>query len=409
MLLLAMVSAVVESSVRIHGMAVGGEGVARLADGRVVFVAGTVTGDSVTVDVTQDKKRYARGRVASVVEASAMRIEPECEAVERGCGGCDWQHIAAPFRGSLLTDLVDDVLRRLGGVDDPNSRIGGRVPDSAYRTTLRLTVENGRTGFRARRSNDLVAVDACGVAAPELADLIAAQWPGADELTLRCGRRTGDRLAIVSPTCPDDVDVADDVIVVGCDELSSGRRAWVWEEAAGRRWRISADSFFQSSPEAAELLVQAVGDLVPDELASSRHVLDLYGGVGLFTGALARAAPDATWTLVESARSSVADARENLADTDANIVSARVENFSAPPSDVVIADPPRTGLSKAGVKTVVSCGAPALVLVSCDLGSMGRDVGLLRRSGYQWRESVILDIFPQTSHTEVVTLMHKVE
>jgi len=409
MRVLAMVSAVVESSVCVHGMAVGGEGVARLADGRVVFVAGTVVGDSVTVDITQDKKRYARGRVAAVVEPSAMRIEPKCEAVERGCGGCDWQHIGARFRHGLLTDLVDDVLRRMGGVDNPKSRIGGRVPDSAYRTTLRLTVENGRSGFRGRRTNDLVAVDVCDVAAPELADLIVARWPGADELTLRCGRRTGERLAIVAPTRPGDVDVADDVIVVGRDELSSGRRAWIWEEAAGRRWRISADSFFQSSPEAAELLVQAVRDLVPHELASSRHVLDLYGGVGLFTGALARSAPGAEWTLVESAHSSVADARENLGDVNANIVSARVENFSPPSSDVVIADPPRSGLSKAGVRAVVSCGAPVVVLVSCDLGSMGRDVGLLRRSGYRWSESVILDIFAQTSHAEVVTLMRKDE
>jgi len=406
---LAMVSAVIESPAQVHGMAVGGEGVARLPDGRVVFVAGTVVGDSLTVIITEDKKTYARGRVASVVQPSAMRIEPDCEAVNRGCGGCDWQHIAGPFRDGLLTDLVDDVLRRQGGVDDPSSRVGGRVPDGAYRTTLRLAVENGRTGFRARRTNDLVAVDACGVAAPELADLIVARWQGADELTLRCGRRTGDRLAIVSPTRPGDVDVPEDVLVVGRDELSSGRRAWIWEEAAGRRWRISADSFFQSSPDAAELLVRAVHDLVADELESSRRVLDLYGGVGLFTGALARSAPGARWTLVESARSSVADARENLGDIDVNIVSTRVEAFRASSADVVIADPPRTGLSKAGVTTVVSSGAPVVVLVSCDLGSMGRDVGLLRRAGYQWHKSVILDIFAQTSHTEVVTLMRKVD
>jgi len=398
---------VAQSSVRVHGMAVGGDGVGRLADGRVVFVPGTVVGDSVTVDITEEKRRYARGRVTAVVEPSPMRIEPECEAVKRGCGGCDWQHIGPSFRDELLIELVDDVLRRQGRVDGARSRVGGRVADSGYRSTLRLAVDNGRLGFRARRTNDLVAVGACLVAAPEFDDLIAARWSGAEEVTLRCGRRTGDRLAIVSPTVPVGLDLADDVTVVGTDELSSGRRVWIWEEAASRRWKVSADSFFQSSPEAAELLVEVVRDLVRDDLQSSRHVLDLYGGVGLFTGALAPWAPDARWTLVESSRSSVADARDNLGDIDVDVVSMRAEAFSPTQADVVIADPPRTGLSKLGANTVASSGAPVVVLISCDLGSMGRDVALLIDLGYKWQESVILDVFAQTSHTEVVTLLRK--
>ena len=162
---------------------------------------------------------------------------------------------------------------------------------------------------------------------------------------------------------------------------------------------------FRPSPQAAELLVTTVQGLAGDHLTDAVSVVDLFGGIGLFTGALASEAPDATWTLVESSASAIADATVNLGDLDVNIVRVGVERWSSRDCDLVIADPPRTGLARAGVEAVVSGHPEAAVLVSCDLGSLGRDVKLLTERGYRWVSSVVLDIFGQTSHVEVVTLL----
>ena len=101
-------------------------------------------------------------------------------------------------------------------------------------------------------------------------------------------------MAIVAPTV-DDVDLPDDVIVVGADELLAGRRAWIHEEVAGRRWRISAQSFFQTRPDGAAALVDAVVRAAGADLDGAR-VVDAYAGVGLLTAACRRTAvPGRCW------------------------------------------------------------------------------------------------------------------
>ena len=163
---------------------------------------------------------------------------------------------------------------------------------------------------------------------------------------LRAGARTGERLVIVDgdagrpPRCPTASGWS------SAAELSAGRRAWFHEEVAGHRWRISARSFFQARPDGAEALVDAVRDAPSTaRCPPGGHLVDLYGGVGLFAGTLAA---DGPVTLVEQSASSAADARVNLAGLDARVVRADVDHWGAAQADVVVADPPRTGLGRQG-------------------------------------------------------------
>ena len=392
-------------TVHIHDLAVGGEGVGRLEDGRAVFVAATIPGETVRVELIERKKRWARGICVEVLDAAPGRIEPTCEAVGRGCGGCDWQHLEVASRSDLIRGVVDSVLQRQAGIGGECS-FGGAVPAFAYRTTLRTAVRNGKAGFRAARSNDLVVVDRCEVAEVQLADLFLVDWASATEVTFRCGARTGERLVVVDPTVPDDLDIPEGVRAVGVDDLSAGKRAWIHENAAGRTWRLSAESFFQSGPEAAELLAATVGRLIADELRAATTIADLYSGVGLFAGALSHLT-DAKWTVVESSPSAIADSRINLADISARFVRTDVSRFRDGPFDVVIADPPRSGLRDAGVRTIAAIRGSTVCLVSCDLGAFGRDARQLQAAGFRWRESVALDLFPQTSHVELVSVFDR--
>lgn len=215
---------------------------------------------------------------------------------------------------------------------------------------------------------------------------------------LRAGARTGERLVVVHGSGTGTV-VPDDVRVVTDAELRSGTRAWFHEEAAGRRWRISARSFFQARPDGAEALVAVVREGL-GELPGGTHLVDLYGGVGLFAGALAHGGHV---TVVESAASSVADARVNLEDLDVRVIKSDVARWRPAAAGAVVADPPRAGLGKPGVQAITGTHADRVVLVSCDPAALGRDAKLLVEAGFELAGATLVDLFPHTSHVEVVS------
>lgn len=376
----------------------GGDGLGRDDGGRVTFVDGALPGETVRVELHQEKKDFARGHVVAVVHPSADRVEPPCPFVATGCGGCDWQHVRPGAQRRFKAAIVADALRRQAKVEVDVGE-GPVLPAEGHRTTLRGVATGGRFGFRRRHSHEVVDVGPCLVAHPLLDELVTdGRFPNG-EVVLRAGAGTGERLVIVNVD-PSAAQVPDGVRVVSAAELSSGTRAWYHEEVAGRRWRISARSFFQARPDGAEALISAVGLAMEGALPVDGHLVDLYGGVGLFAGALGAGA---RVTLVEQSASAVADARVNLAGQDARIVRADVDHWGAARADVVVADPPRTGLGARGVGKVAATHAARVVLVSCDPGALGRDARLLVEAGYDLRSSQVVDLFPHTSHVEVVS------
>jgi 23S rRNA (uracil1939-C5)-methyltransferase len=384
------------AELEVTAVVAGGDGLARGADGRVVFVEGALPGERVRVAITDRRKDFARARVLEVVDPSADRVAPPCPFVAAGCGGCDWQHISPAGQRRLKADMVADALRRQAHVELAVA-LGPELTPVGYRTTLRGEAVDGRFGFRRRSSHDVVPVAPCLVAHPVLQDLVVdGRYPDG-EVVLRAGAATGERLAVVAGD-PMATQVPDGVRVVGDQQLRSGTRAWYHEEVAGRRWRISARSFFQARPDGAAALVALVQDAL-DGAAPDRRLVDLYGGVGLFAGTV----PSAHVTLVEHGASSIADARLNLEGTEHRIVKADVAHWGPTHADAVIADPPRAGLGAKGVAKVAATGAPRLALVSCDPAALGRDTRLLAEAGYRLVAATLVDLFPHTSHVEVVS------
>ena len=382
------------------GLAVGGEAVAREASGRVVFVSGAIPGELVTVDLTDERKKFARGTVTEVLEPSPDRVTPPCPHVATGCGGCDWQHIELSAQRHLRLDLIKDLLAR-SGVEAPNVVSGPELAAVGLRTTVRGTAgPDGRFAFRRRRSNDPIQVDSCLVSHPLVEEIIAeGRFPGADDVTIRVGARTGESLVVVSPSARGAI-VPKGVTVVGTNKLRSGQRAWIHEEAAGRTWRVSAGSFFQASPEGAEALVGEVGALIEKWAPEAERLVDLCCGVGLFAGTVGAGRQVIG---VERSASAVADARHNLDDLDVRLLKVALGSWRPGPTDVVVADPARSGLGADGVKAVGGTGAGLCVLVSCDPASLGRDAGLLADAGYRHVGSSVIDLFAHTGQVEVVS------
>jgi 23S rRNA (uracil1939-C5)-methyltransferase len=374
-------------------MVAGGSALARDAEGRVVFVEGALPGERVRVAVEREHRGYRTARLVEVLEPSAQRVAPPCPELANGCGACQWQHIEESAQRSLKLDIVLDALRRIGGLDEVPEQPTVALAPWAFRTTLRLAVEHGRAGFRAARSHASVAIDDCLVAHPLLVPLITeGRYPRADEVLLRCGSRSGERLAAPTPSRKG--------LVVPGDVRSD----FIHEDAAGRRWRISAASFFQSRSDGVDALALLVAGAA-GELGAATTALDLYSGVGLFAGVLA--AHGWSVTAVESSSSAVADARVNLRGLDVKVVAADVTKWSPGPADLVVADPSRKGLGRRGVAVVDQSTARRLVLVSCDAASLGRDAALLRDAGFSLTSLTLVDLFPHTFHVEVVTVFDR--
>jgi 23S rRNA (uracil1939-C5)-methyltransferase len=255
----------------------------------------------------------------------------------------------------------------------------------------------------------------CEVAHP-LADAILAdgRFPGASEVTIRVGVASGDQLVVVTvgDTSTSDevlatVEVPTGVAVAGPDGTAGGVMLSLREQVAGRWWRISAPSFFQTRPDGAEALASVVASQVARLRSAGADgeglLVDAYAGVGLFAGVMRDQGWGGPITAVERAGSSTTDARHNLAGDDVVVVASAVERWSPAQASIVVADPARSGLGRKAVDVLVATNATGIVLVSCDAASLGRDAALLASHGFTHRGSEVIDVFTHTHHVEVVT------
>jgi 23S rRNA (uracil1939-C5)-methyltransferase len=370
-----------------------GEGIARDDEGRVFSIPGAIPGERVRVKTMARRRGIVHARVLEILEPSPNRVAPPCPEVANGCGACQWQHISLPAQQSYKREQV---AAALGLVDDAGrTRLRRTVtlPATGFRTTVNAAVTNGRAGFRRYRSHRVVPVESCLVAHPLLDELIVhGSYGSASEVLFRCGARTGERLAMPTPLGAT-IDVPADV-----------RRAHIHELAAGHRWRISSGSFFQTRPDGVDALADAV-IAAANEMEPGGRALDLYSGVGVFAGVLA--ARGWSVTAVENNRNAVDDARANLRTLDVSSVRADVARWRPTPAELVVADPSRAGLGRAGVDTVTATRAQRVVLISCDIASLERDRALLRKAGYSLAYATPIDLFPHTFHVEVVSVFDR--
>jgi 23S rRNA (uracil1939-C5)-methyltransferase len=409
--------------VTIERLVAGGDGLGRLSDGRVVFVPGTIGGERVTVELTRNKKDLAHGRVVTLLAESADRVAPPCPRIATGCGGCDWQHLSVTAQHHAKVVVAQDALTRTARMPELAARLrfGGSVSGSAgsaaggaWRTTVRAAVNgNGRAGFFKAGSHDICTCGPCMVAHPVVADVLdRGDFSGNDEVIIRVS--VSAKQLVVAAQDPRGVRLpavpqgwSAELVQIPEKGPTQGGDGVITEVVDGQPLRVSIGSFFQSGPLAAQLLVDTVREML-SRFETPDAFIDLYGGVGLFAATLGQSVK--TVVVVESSPSSVDDAMYNLPDPSVTVHKSLVEEWE-PPRNVrragrvhVVADPARAGLGKDGVAVVLGCQPEAIVLVSCDAAAGARDARLLVEGGYVVADACVLDLFPHTSHIEMVTL-----
>lgn len=406
----------------------GGHCVARL-DGRVVFVRHALPGERVRAVVTEgtDTSRFLRADAVQVLEASPDRVEPPCPYAGPGrCGGCDWQHASLPAQRRLKASVVAEAMARFGhlDVDVVVEPVPGDRDGLGWRTRVQYAVAaDGRLGLRRHRSHDVIAIDDCRIAHPEVTATGATSvgWPAGDGVEV-IGTELGERGLVwrlgqtdpgarapgapVVPPLPGRPLTG--ALAVGADGVRTrlAGRTRVREQAAGRAWRVALDGFWQVHPGAADTLVAAVrAGLRP---RAGDRVGDLYAGVGLFAGALATdVGPTGSVLAVEADRRAVADARRNLHDVlTVTVRTDRVEAVGAfGPVDLVVLDPPRSGAGRRVVARIAEAGPRAVAYVACDPVALARDVATFAGYGYTLTSVRAFDMFPMTHHVECVAIL----
>jgi 23S rRNA (uracil1939-C5)-methyltransferase len=419
-------------TVRVEGIAAGGEGVGRLPDGRVVFTHRTAPGDLVEVTLTEQRKRWARGRLVRLVEASGERREAPCPFYAE-CGGCTLEHLRYDAQLEAKSRIVADGLVRIGRLETEPPPVAPSPRETRYRNRVSFALRrlgSGRVvaGFHALGDPGRV-IDVDGrCLLPEMAvaavwDRLRAAWgpdarrlPSGERLrlTLR-GTADGEVALLVeggfAPGRPDELLAAVDglaavwhrpegapaVLLAGAPTL---RERWGGEEV-----ELGGAAFLQVNREAAALLEAYVLEAVGPP--AGLKVVDAYCGVGIHARRLARAG--AAVVGIELDPDAVAAANRD-APPGARFFAGAVETLLSEhlPADAVILNPPRGGLAPEVAETLATNRTERIVYVSCDPATLARD---LRRLGDGFRLAAVraFDLFPQTAHVETVAVLERAE
>ncbi len=380
-------------SVSIEKVAHGGHFIARL-DGQVIFVRHAIPEEKVEIEITGAASGFYRADVVRVLEPSMDRVEPPCQySHPRGCGGCDFQHISEDRQRLLKADVIVEQFARIAkkDVEVVVQKVGGPLH---WRTRISSATDNqGQIGFYASRSHDVVAVDDCLIAAKSInyPELAKRRWPSKSRVEISVSS-DGERSVAIAPA------------IRGSKARLTQGPATLKESVFGNALQVSHMSFWQSHELAPEILCAEVRENVK----AGDFVLDLYGGVGLFTAALFElVGVTGQIDLIESSPSAIADARRNFAEMPNVVIHSGDVNFGLNKitrADLIVLDPPREGAGKEVLAKITKLGPRSIVYVACDPAALARDCRYLEDMGWNMSSLKAFDLFPLTHHVECVAI-----
>ena len=384
--------------VEIEKVAHGGHFIARY-EGAVIFVRHAIPGEIVEVEITGIEKSFARADVVAVIEASPHRVTPPCK-YSGSCGGCDFQHIEISRQRQLKTDVIAEQFARIAKmeieveVEEISTPLHWRTRYAAS------TNAQGVAGFKASRTNKVIPITSCPILIPEIdfLTLPSEKFTSSQRVEVAIGSDGSRSIALSAQREERTAQRSHPKLIEGEDAL--------FYDVNQMEYRVSQSSFWQSNVNAPVTLVDAVLGFA--SLKVGDHILDLYGGVGLFAGAaLDRIGPGGRIDIIEGSSSATRDAAFNFEDIS-NVfihtgdVAREIKKFKR--ADVIILDPPRTGAGKDVIERIASLGARSLVYVACDPAALARDTTYLKEIGYTLEKLRAFDLFPMTHHIESVAL-----
>lgn len=415
---------VAEQQWTIERLVPGGDGLARLPDGRIGFAGGTAPGDVIVVRKAQNKKSFARAREHSLVAPGPGRVEPECPHA-RQCGGCDWMHLSRAAELDAKRGVLTQALQRTGGFRDlpePGALLTAGEP-SGYRSRIRLHVgRSGGLGLYAEHSHSIVEIKSCLVASQVVnAGLARLQRATREHQALSRSvgeveiREADDESLHFRATPRQGVDPAQaqvamaaalgavSISTVGANTSTNDQ---VFALTETTQLHAAPGAFTQVNWDVNRRIIRDI--LAEVAHAGARTFVDLYCGAGNFTLPLLAAGLSGVGVDIEGAglRSARRAAKAQGLDErafvsgDARDCLPLLPDELLPP-DLLLLDPPRSG-AKDAIDAMARLRAKQIAFVSCDPVTLARDAKRLVSHGYEIASVQGYDMFPRTHHFETL-------
>ena len=445
-----------EYLIDIKGLGFQGEGVGRI-DNFTVFVEGALKGETVKVIIVKVNKNFAFGKLIDIIVRSEDRVEPKCEIYKR-CGGCQLQHLSYEGQLQFKKERVVDCLERIGKLSGVivKDTIGMTGSELRYRNKVQLPIgeKNGDAliGFYAQRSHEIIDMKTC-IIQDQVADQaleLLRQWISEFNISIyneengtgilrhlmvRTGFKTGEVMLVLVTneeyvphikeymelmqenikglkSLVQNINNKDTNVVLGGKCITLWGDDTITDYIGTFKFKISALSFFQINPVQTEILYNKVLEFA--SLTGEEIVFDAYCGTGTISLFLSQNSKKVYG--VEVVQEAIDNALENATDNNIKNVEFIVgESEKVIPeliasnviADVVVVDPPRKGCEKILLEEIAKMGPKIIVYVSCDPGTLARDLGILQELGYLVDDVQPVDMFPNTAHVETVVRIIK--
>lgn len=401
------------SSVIAEKMVFGGKCLAKI-DNKNVFIPFAVPGEKLEIEITKSFRDYDEAKIVNVLESSPQRIQPACPLYGR-CGGCNMMHIDFAYQTELKKGVLAELMER-AGVAVPQIQVVSGSP-LGYRSRFQL--HDG--GMEGRGSNDVVPIDSCLVAVPEINEwlkscpmqerpqgrgLLFGHKNAQPPLSLALEREARPEPKAYKKMSAKEKKKHGKKRPMGRFEgISQNEQCPVQIELCGKTILFDAQGFFQSNIEVLEKAIPLI-----TQGLSGKNALDLYSGAGTFSVFLADAFENVV--MVEHNRGALVFAEQNMAGKkhesygisgadfvkkNAQSLVERIGNF-----DAAVVDPPRSGMEKEALDWLCNSGIPVVKYLSCNPSTQARDIKRLCDAGYKVTDISLLDFYPQTSHIETL-------
>jgi len=381
--------------IKIEKLAYGGKGIGRL-EGKICFVENALPGETVEIEILNDKKNFIEARAIKIETPSPERETPPCPYYG-SCGGCQYQHMsyAEELRWKEI-QIRESLQKQLQLPDDCFQPIVASSSPYHYRNHLTLHhTPHGALGFVNEDNESAVAIESCLIAKKELNDWLKTRKPESENQTKDYHPRITVRIG------------------AGEKVITSAEDTFFNIPLGNTRVRTHSRCFFQNNLEMTLKMAEKIYNLY--ESARPEQFWDLYAGVGTFT---IMVNPRRALTLcVESHPSAVEALEMNLknAGLAAEIAPEPVEdciedileeNRKGP--ILALLDPPRTGLDPIVTRALSSGKGPDIIAyISCHMGALGRDLRVLTEQAYQIDSVQAFDMFPRTKHIETLVVLRR--
>ena len=384
-------------------------------DGKIVFVKDALVGESVRIKVIRENKKFYEGIVLKYYSKSNERVNVDCPYYEF-CGGCDIMHMNYSFQHDYKINKVKDIIKKFVHDDIKINEIS-YDNQFYYRNKATFHVKEG-VGYYKEKTYELINIDKCLICSNEINNVLnilkKMNLSNVDSVVVRSSYYDKSIMVIFHVVG----EVLDGYLVDSLKDIASSiyiksdnykliyGNEYIIDMIGDKKFVISPDSFFQVNTHMAYKLYSKVLDYAGN--LDSSNVLDLYcgtGTIGLFVGGK-------TIVGVEINESAIHDANINkdlngvsncqfICGDSGKVLKGLNKNF-----DVVIVDPPRSGLSELSINEVISVGANRVIYVSCDPVTLARDLNVFKKH-YNIKEISLFEMFPNTHHVESVCLLEK--